>query len=793
MALSIIATLTICVVAVGVSFALMYGIVARDLPLARADRLVWITSVRTDRTDAPFSLPEFVDLREQARTVRLLAYANWSASLETTASAKRIQGIKISANGFAVLGAKAQLGRLLRDADDLPDASSVVVLSYDFWLREFNGDRGIVGKRLILNGDPCTVVGVLPRNFPAPVQDLDVIVPLVPRRDPRLTQRASANFLRIIGRLADDASADKVEQELTAITAHLRSQYPVEYARKRGVGIISYKRHLVGDVRKPLMIVAVCTAIVIGIALLNVLNLLVVRALGRRAEFAVRRALGASARQLATELLAELATLTVVAGGLGAALVLWTVSRISSSGIAEIPRLDELRVDSTTTAVVCSFLFLTIALSTVVSLAFAIRTPPEAVLRTSVRAGTGTKRQRRLRSALLVAETALALVLTSAALSLRQSLIHLEQRDLGFRVDSVFIARLSLPAARSRSIADLTSFYDRLHSALRQTPSVVAGGMISVAPLSRLLATIPYVIPAHVVTRAVDRPSANFRAISPDYITAVRGRILEGRNFTESDDAKAPAVALVNRSFARKEFLDRTAVGQPLQIEDGDQGLRRVTIIGVLQDMQHVEIDGEPTPDIYIPLRQVQSGGVSFVSNTQFWAIRLNGDPAGFSNVFLSALRDIDPTVAASGAGPFHAFVDRALVTRRITVLTLSAFSLVAVVIAAIGVYSLMAYVNEQRRQEIGIRLALGASPANVSWLMLKSIVPITGLGIALGGVGSLMFSQALASLLFGTRPAEPSLLAAASILLAAVSVLASAPAIWRAVTLDPKSSLAVS
>jgi putative ABC transport system permease protein len=770
----VVVTLALCIGASVGAFSMAYGVLVRALPYRAPERLLWIASVRPNRDDAPFSLPELMDLRERARTVALAAYTSWSASVPTAGMTQRLQGMRLSADAFDVLGAAPSAGRLLRAADDAPDADRVAVVSHAYWRRALGGRAEAVGATLRLNGEPYTVVGVLPRHLPLPLRDVDVVVPLAPDRDPRRHARNSVNFLRVVGRLRDGATADAAARELDALTAELRARFPTEYATKLGVRVTPLQRYLAGDARLTLLVLLGCVALLLAVALANVLNLLLIRATARQGEIALRRALGARARSVALQLLAEALLLAGAGAAVGTALAAWGVSVVRRFAPATIPRLDEVRVDGAALLCVGALLALATAAFSLAPLGAALRAAPQSALRAGGRAGAGRRGQSTLRGAFVVSQVAFAVVLSATTASLLRSLARLERVELGYHPDSVFVARLSLPPQRYARPADVAELYGRLHAALARRPDVLAAGVVSVAPLSGLLATVPFSVPGGPPTAYRERPNANFRVVSPGYLDAVRARVVAGRGFAESDDASAPPVALVSRALVERYFGGADPLGRRILVDDNDEGPRPLTVVGVVSNLRHVDLEGPPTVDVYVPLRQIHHDGVGLVTNNQFWTVRVATPPAAFAPAFLRALREVDPDVATSGLGEMSRLVDGALAPRRFAVALLSGVASAALALAAIGVYGVMAYAVAQRRREIGVRLALGATPRQVTTLVLRGALRLSGAGVALGIGLSLLAGRAVAGLLFGVTPDDARTLLGVALLLGVVSLVAS-------------------
>lgn len=451
-ALAVIATLALAIAANVSMFSVVNAVLLRGLPYERPEQLVWITSVRADNQDAPFSLPEFIDYRSQARTLSgIAAYANWSASIARRDMTERLQGARMSANSFSVLGLTAAAGRLLQETDDRADAPRVALLSYRLWQREFGGAISAVGTSLRINGESFEVVGVLPPQFPLPLREIDVVVPLAPDRDPPRHVRTSVNFLRLFGRLNEDTTAQQAQQELTAICRALRQQFPVEYVRKDGVRALALHDVLVGDYRQVMWFLLGAVVVVLSTALANLLSLVLIRANDRRAELSIRMALGGSRIRLLSQLSVEALLLTSAGGMLGLVLATW-VSRAAVPWVpASIPRIGEVGVDG----YVLLFAFgLALGIAMLLSVApvgsvMAIRAGDS--LQLASRGAVGDRWQQYVRNVLVVGEISTALVLLLVTVGLVQAVVRLQNVPPGFRPDPVFQARISMPPTyRSR-------------------------------------------------------------------------------------------------------------------------------------------------------------------------------------------------------------------------------------------------------------------------------------------------------------------------------------------------------
>lgn len=786
--LTIVATLGLCIGAATAMFATVNGVLLRALPFQEPDRLVWISSVRPDRWDAPFTLPEFMDFRELARESDVAAYTSWNAGWETSGGITRVQGMRMSANGFALLGARPSAGRLLETADDDVRAPHVVVLTHPFWMATHAGSKDVVGSPMRLNGEIYTIVGVMPEHFPWPLRGVDIVVPLVPDRDPLRHLRGSVNFLRLFGRLAAPDAMGGAERELTNVTADLRRQFPTEYATKIGVRFTPMREYFVGGYRSQLYFMLGGVALLFGVGLASVLNLLSMRAASRRTEIAVRRAIGASTGHLASQLLAE-GTLLAIAGGLtGAGIASWAVSLTGFASPLNVLRFDEIRLDGQSLVVIVALSTIAAVLFSVIPLAVAMQTPAQAALLGSSRSSIGGGGQSRLRAAFVVAEVALALMLTFGMAMLADSLWRLERVDLGYQPDSVFITRVSLPAQRYRRPEELAQFVDRVHAELASDPEVVRDAMISVAPLSGLLRSVNFSVDG-LPFLPTERPLANYRQISPDYFAVIRAPIVSGRSFVEQDDPSSMSVAVVSRALADR-YLPAAAIGRRLLIDDNNVGPRAVTVVGVVENLRHVMLDAKPEFDIYLPLRQTHPDGVALVANNQFWVVRVATDPMRFEETFRRVLARVEPEAASSGASTLRTSVDTALAPRRVSVALVTGFAAVALVLAALGVHGVMAYAVQLQRRSIALRVALGATTRNVVGDVLRSALGLAAVGLAAGIAGALASARALEGLVFGVAPRDPVMLAVAAVVLVATTILASWIPARRAARIDPAMAL---
>ena len=772
-------------------FSVVNAVLLRGLPFKDPDRLVWVWSVRTERNDAPFTLPEYIEYRDQTQTMeQLAALATWNGSLTGRGDAERLQGTRVSANVFQLLGVEAALGRTLLPADDDPGAPRVVVLAHALWQRRFGADPGLIGQKLILNGESHEVVGVLPPALPPLLPGAELAVPLSPETDPWRHVRNSVNFLRFVGRLKPGISREQVEGELTSICRRLREQFPVEYARKQGVRLDLLREQMTGRYRLTLLVLLGAVGLVLLIAATNLANLLLVRATARLREFAIRAALGASRWRLARQLLTESLMLVGLGGVLGALLAVWGADLLVRLSPSDLPRLAEVNID-------ISVLLYTVVLSLMVGGVFglasvlgALRASLSDELKGEGRGSQPSLRRQQPRRFLVAAEIAMTVALLASAGLLMKSLLRLQQVEPGFQAENVLVARLSFPKANYNTVEAFTNFSEQLERRLTTLPGVEAAGAVSIVPLSSVIGRVPFSIEGRPPLSPDEIPLAEFRVSTPGYRRVMQIPLMQGRDFSDQDNAQAPAVAIVNQALAAKFFPNEDPVGARLLIDDNDVGPRPVEVVGVIGDVKQSALESQPTYDIYISLHQAHKDVFPWLRNNQFWVMRTSGDPLGLTEAFRRELRSLDPDVPASDLRSMGQYLASSIAPRRFNLYLMVTFAASALLLAFLGVYGVVAYSVSQRSREIGLRLALGARRADIYKLILGQGIRLMLAGMALGLAGTLASTRLLSGLLFGVTPTDPQTFVVVPLLLAGVTVLACYLPARRAARVDPMVAL---
>jgi predicted permease len=770
-------------------FSAVNATLLRQLPFGHASRIVWITGVRPVRSDAPFSLPDFLDYRDHVGSLdSLSAVGSWSGNLTGQGDTEQLNGVRVSANLFGTLGVPAVLGRTLEPEDDQPGSARVVVMSYGLWQRRFGADASLVGKQLELNDASYTLVGILPPNFFSPIPGAELAVPLVPDADPLRFNRNTVNFLRMVGRIRPGVTPNQAQAEMNALAVKLRQQFPEPNARKLGVKLTPMRDQVTGGYRRALWVLLAAVGFVLLIACANLANLNLVRASARRKEMSILYALGATRWQVVKQLLLESALLAAAGGTLGLFLARIGVQALLALTPANVPRSGEIELDATVIAfTVLISLLAAIATGLVPALSIT-RGDLARQLNEASRGSTEGARGKALRAGFVVVEVGLSLVLLAGAAVLLKSFSKVQAVDPGFDPHGVLAVRLSLPKNRYPHMADVTRFYDALLPRVQALPGVSAAGVIQMLPLSGLISRIPFTVVGRAFSQE-EIPEAEYRIVSSMYLNVIHIPLLAGREFSESDTDQTRLVCHINETLAKRYWPAGDAIGAHVMLNDNNSGPREAEIVGIIHDVKDRGLEMSSSFDIYIPIRQTHEDSIAWLQNYQHWVLRTRNDPLAVADTFRQQVREVDAEVAASNIRSMDQYYSMTIAPRRSNLELLSIFAIAALALSLAGIYGVISYSVNQRTHEIGVRMALGAQPSDVLRMVIMDGLKPVLVGLALGILSVFALTRAVASLLFAVSASDPAALISVTVLFCSVSLVAVIVPAYRAAKMD---SLAV-
>ena len=775
-------------------FSVVNGVLLRPLPFAEQDRLFMLGEQSRQGGFRPPSYPTFLDWQAQSSAFARLAYVRGEG--QRLAGPDGIQSIVVSVVSpgfFATLGEHPLLGRLFTP-DEERGGARVAVLSYALWQRLFGGDPHILGKALSLTAGVYSVVGVLPHDVVYPPwvdEQLYAPIATVAATDRALTQRGFHADCRIIGRLKRGITLEQAQADLDGVARAEAATYPEFNADWTSVRLVPLRDEILGDTTPQLLVLVAAVGLVLMIACVNVANLTLARAGARGRELAIRAALGAGRGRVVRQLLTESVVLAALGGTLGAVAAYSAIALLKRAAPAVLPRLDTVWVDGWVLAFALGVTIITaVATGLLPALRAARPDLTDSLKEGTAGAGTGHGRQR-LRAALVISEIALAVILVVGAGLLVRSLWQLRAVHPGFDPQGLVTFYISPPPLRAQDPARLAALYTQVQDAARALPGVTSVALTNFTPLAGGGLPSPVEIPGRAPDPLHD-PRVWFMTVSPGYFRTMRIPVRAGREFTEADLASGTAV-LVNEAFARAFWPGLDPIGRQVTLHKAVQGRPDFgepipgTVVGVVGDVRHFGLDAPPEPQVYVPFARNVWGHMSLV-------VRAAIAPAGLLATLSRTVRQVDPEIPMTLSGGRSAAgtvdITAGLASRQLDTWLLGSFAVSALVLAGIGIYGLLAYSIGQRRREIGIRLALGASRGDVVSQIVGDGVRLAGVGIGLGVVIALVVTRLLAALLFGVRAGDPPTFLGVVALLTLVSLLASYLPARRAAQLDPLTAL---
>ena len=782
-------TLTLGIGANTAIFSLVYQILLRPLPYAHQDRLVyvWNSYPLMNLAKASVSIPDYIDRKTQADTIEDAAlFSGRALTLADGGEAERIRALQVTPSFFSTLGRQPMLGRAFTEEEAKPGADKQVILAHGLWRTRFGGDTSIVGRDVRLSSEVYKVVGVLPPDFELPGREIGALVPFAFTAQQMSDAGRGNEFSQMIARLRPGATIDLANSQFKMIVDRNLQRLPQSAGFVKTSGFTGYavrmQDEIVGDTRQPLMLLQMGVLLVLFIACANVANLLLMRATGRGRELAIRTTLGAGQWRLMRQMLTEGLVLSLLGAIGGLVLGFAGLRALIALAVGQIP-------GATNASLHLPVLGFTLLLAVVTGLIFglvpaiaAIRGNAALMLKEDATRGSAGRSTGFMRAALVVGETAVALMLLIGAGLLIKSFARLQQVDPGFDRQNVLTAQLGLPTARYPEPADRAQFWSRLVEKTQQIPGVTSVGLTTNVPLNGSVSSGSYSIVGYTPAQGEAAPHARQETVGADYFQAMKIPLIEGRYFTATDITGAAPVAIVDQYMVEKYFKGRSAIGQ--EIQRGDSTSPRIRIVGVVGTINGIDLGQPVTKErIYRPVLQQPPGAMALVLKTGL-------DPTTVVSQLRAAVKQIDPEQPLVDVRTMEEWVDRSLAIRRAPTTLLTIFGGVALLLSAIGIYGVLAYGVTQRVREFGIRQALGANQKSILSLVLKSGMMRVALGMAIGLVGAIALSTYLESMLFGVSTKDVPVFATVTLVLFAVALLACYIPARRATRIDPMIAL---
>lgn len=783
-------TLALGIGATSSIFSVVNGVVLRPLPYPDSDRLVRLYATHPGDDRSVASGPDFIDWREGSETFEVMAAYRWmNFNLSEGDWPVRLSGISATPDLFSVFAVDALLGRTLSPEIDVPGAARAVVLEYGLWESRFGADPAVLGRQVTISGDPFIIVGVMPAGFDFPGGSqlwisarYRVPEPYYDRGE-GLAEVRDVKYLNVVGRLKPGVSLREARAEMRLISERLADAYP-DSNRNQGINLLTLRESVVGSVRPLLLVLLGAVGFVLLIACANVANLLLARASGREREIAVRMALGASRSRILRQLLTESVLLALLGGFAGFLLALWGTSGLLALAPESTPRL----ADVTTDLWVLAFT-ITVALAT--GVAFGL-TPAFHLFRQSLQgpmqAGAGrqtaSRGRRRLRKGLVVCEMTVTLLLLVGAGLMVRTLLTLSNVDPGFDHENTLRAHLELPKSKYGENAQLIAFYRQTLEQVQALPGVRSTGFILSLPIGGAVTSgRSFAIEGRPLVEG-EEPVTGYQVASPDYFATLRIPLLQGRLFTEADDENAPSVVLVNQALADRYWRGEDPVGQRMTLDDPEsEDIDWATIVGIVGDTRYGGLDADPRPEVYRPYSQAPPPFMTLV-------VRAERDLAGLSSAIRNAVMEVDPEQPVFGLATMEDVLSASISRRRFGMFLFGLFAAAAIVMAAVGLYGVLAFSVAQRTNEIGIRIALGARPQRVVAHIVREGLWLGLAGLASGALAALALTRLMSGLIFGVGATDPIAFGLAAVLLTVIALLASYVPARRAAGVNPVVAL---
>jgi putative ABC transport system permease protein len=764
-------------------FSVVNSILLRPLPYRDPSRLVmiWMNNKRMNVDEDIHSYPNYVDYRDQNQVFEsMAAYSGVSLNLVGAAEPERVIGAAATASLFEVLGVEPQMGRVFTAEEEQIGRDKVVVLSYGLWRRRFGKDPNILGQNIQVSDVSRTVIGVMPPSFKYPHKDAEIWVPLAVDENRRAARGSFAYYA--IGRLKPGVSIDQARAEMGSLASNFERQYPA-ILEGLGVNLVPLHQQVTSRVRPALLVLLGTVAIVLLIACANVANLLLARAAGREREIAIRTALGASRVRLIRQLLTESSLMALAGGTAGLLIAKWGLSVLIALSPEDIPRLDQIGIDG-------RVLGFTLLVSLVTGLLFGLVPALQASkpdlnesLKESGRSATAGVERRRVRSALVVLEVALSLVLLIGAGLMIKSFSRLQKVDLGFNPDRLVSMNIQLSRTKYEG-PKAAAFFRQLIDRVGAMPGVESAGAISAIFIDALPNSTNFTVEGKPPFPTAEQIETPVDLVTPTYFRTMGIALLKGREFTEQDGLETQPVAMINDTFARRFWPGEDPIGRRFKFGDSGSDTPWMTIVGVVGDMRRTGLDVDVRCETFLPYTQRRF--VGFLS----LVVRAKSDPGTIATAVRDLVWSLDPNQPVSHIRTMDQLLEGMMAQRRLNMVLFALFGGVALVLAAVGVYGVISYSVTQRTHEIGIRMALGADRADVLRLIVLNGMMLVIVGVAIGLLAAAALTRLMTALLFGVSATDPITFVAVSGILLGVALAACFVPALKAIRVDPMIAL---
>src|ERR1044072_8705484 len=787
-----VATALTLAVALGANtaiFSFVNVVLLRPLPYPNSDRVVNITTTSSRRglDDLNLSEAEFNEFKSQAQTLeKVAAYASAALNLGDVTEPQRIGYTEVSVDLFSVLGVTAHLGRTFTPEEDMPGYEPRVLVSYRLWQRYYGSDPNIVGKTINLNGRNRLVVGVMPQGFHFPTDDTDVWMQL--NVDPA-SRVLNNKYLNTIGLLKPGVSGERAESEINTIYQRIKKNYPQYYRNETGggVAVVVLQEKNVKTIRRALLLLLGAVGFVLLIACANVANLLLARAAVRQKEIAMRCALGCGRWRIVRQLLTESLLLSIIGGALGLLLAFLSLRLLVVGSPLDGLQAQSVRLDLTT---LCFTALITLVVGVLFGLAPALHASKMDLNEELKQSGgrSSSPRHHRIRTVLVVSEVTFSMVLLVGAGLMIQSFVNLIQVDPKFDAAHVLSLRLSVPGAKYPQNSDVTAFYEQLQNRISAIPGVQSAAIINQLPSDAEKSEASFEIEGRPFITDIDREAgiADYRVVSQSYFKPMGITMLRGRTFAEQEGKQAPPAAIINDKLARRFFPGEDPTTKRIRLTENSPWLQ---IVGVVPDLKNQGLFADTSQEMYFPYTE-NSFGLPPPMRTMTVVVSTHADPASFINPIKTELHAIDKNLPSYKVRPMEQVLAASVAKTRFTMLLLTVFSVLALVLAAGGVYSVMAYSVAQRTHEIGIRNALGAQSSDIFKLIMGQGFKVAEIGVVLGAIAGFVLTRVMSNLLFTVSATDPKIFICVAVLLIVVALLACYLPARRAMMVKPMIAL---